>query len=276
MQGYFILSYDTDGDIKIFLMDLYNNHFSEYVNYFITKEYQYLSMIFFKSKGIYDNKESTFEPVLTCEEEANLISKLSLGEKKENLAVFTIIDRFQDVIQYTGKYIENNEINIHYYSQPIICTLQNLPYETDTNYRSDLSMNEIFCQISSRTVSHFESDSWKKIGFLNNILFNTFGSKYREFLKEYSKYLISYCKYTEADLSKIYGQKKAFAEQLKGDYYADNFADNSDVIYAFLCNKAQNTPKNLKCKIYLFHMLMNNLFVHYGYEIAYVLLSNSI
>lgn len=85
MQGYFILSYDTDGDIKIFLMDLYNNHFSEYVNYFITKEYQYLSMIFFKSKGIYDNKESTFEPVLTCEEEANLISKLSLGEKRRTL-----------------------------------------------------------------------------------------------------------------------------------------------------------------------------------------------
>lgn len=276
MQGYFILSYDTDIDIKTFLSDFYSNSFGEYVNYFVTKEYQYQLLLCLKHKGLYDNKNSTFTPALTCDEEKKIISELNLEEKRENLAVFTIIDLFEDVVDYVENSIKNSEMNIHFYSQPIICTLLDLPFETDTNYRNDLSINSILCLISTKTISHHDFEPWESIGFVNNLLLDAFGKRYMDFLKEYSEYLISYCEYTEDDLTRIYSQKEAFAKQIKNDIHEEMLQRDFDIVNSFFCSHTPNTPNMLKCKIYLFHMLMNNLFVHYGYEIVYVLLYTAI
>lgn len=268
----------SSGDFKkdfIFILNSLMNNISYKLNYFLSTLIQYETICRCVKQGKY-NKEAgkSNYPSSTCSEEHAIQKTLKMSVPDVQCIVCTFFEEASLVIKHLQEVVNKlPNVDIYYFRQ--IESIDELPFATGTNFRTCREYNMLLCKVSEHCLKMADENTWDIISELDGCIRSRFADHYLKFINEYKEYLITYCEMNDEKIQNIISVKKEFDQRIgsgKKDIYEThvfNLLLDDIVLYA-------KSLKSFKQKSYVFHMIWNNLFINYGYETVYTIISGNV
>lgn len=264
MVGYFVLifSEEINKNAASVLKEIYKQ--IDKLSYFITTTRQYKAMCDLKINAQYrlNGKQN---PILTCSKEQEFIKAVNQGEESYPCMVCTYsglmtVDQLKSIVSKYEK--------ISLISNEIVTDYGDIPFATETNFRTDIKYNNVLYKISKICCKFMHLEMWQVVKTIDASMSSFFKHTYNRYLQDYSSYLIQYCEINEQQIKKIAMMRPQIMAAI------NNTEDISELKIELIgmwnyFNNYCSKEEYFKKVAYLYHMIWNNLQINYGYEIVY-------